>query len=117
MDNDSLTMTARRLMNDPRNIVFVSVVSLWEISIKSALSRPKMDPMPVSSAAALQDFEEAGFAVLPVSARHAVAVQDLPRIHGDPFDRLLIAQALEEPMRLLTHDVTVAAYSDTIIRF
>ena len=117
MDSDSLTRTARQMIDDPRNIVFVSVVSLWEISIKSALGRPRSDPMPVSSSAALQDFEEAGFIILPVSARHAIAVQDLPRLHGDPFDRLLVAQAIEEPMRLLTHDVTVARYSNSIIHF
>jgi PIN domain nuclease of toxin-antitoxin system len=117
MDDDSLTTSARRLIDDPRNTVFVSVVSLWEISIKSALRRPRSGAMPISSASAHQDFEEAGFDILPVSARHAIAVQDLPRIHGDPFDRLLIAQAFEEPLRLVTHDVTVANYGDTIIRF
>ncbi len=101
------------------NTVFVSVVSLWEIAIKSALRRTGAGAgaIPSSAAAALQDFDEAGFDILAVTARHAIAVQTLPVLHRDPFDRLLIAQALEEPMRFLTHDAAAAAYSDTIIRF
>ena len=54
--------------------------------------------------------------MLPVEAEHAVAVEALPALHQDPFDRILVAQALTEPMRLITHDATVARYSDTVIR-
>jgi PIN domain nuclease of toxin-antitoxin system len=62
-------------------------------------------------------FGEAGFATLDITAEHAAAVEDLPRLHGDPFDRLLIAQALIEPLRLLTHDAQVAAYGDMVLLF
>ncbi len=117
MEDDRLTMPMRQLINSPSNDVFVSVVTLWEISIKSALGRSGMGAMPISSADAVHEFDEAGFHILTVTARHAVAVQDLPRLHRDPFDRLLIAQAIEEPMRFVTHDAAVAAYSDTIIHF
>lgn len=72
--------------------------------------------MPVSSVDARRYFMESGFELLPLSAEHAVTVEQLPPIHADPFDRMLVAQALAEPMRLLTHDATVARYSDTIIR-
>ena len=56
-----------------------------------------------------------GFKLLAVQAEHTLGTEDLPAIHGDPFDRLLIAQALVEPMRLLTRDAVVKQYSDTII--
>jgi PIN domain nuclease of toxin-antitoxin system len=107
----------RDLIADPGNEVFVSAASLWEIAIKHALARGGLGAMPLSAEAALAYFGEAGYALLSVSARHVVAVEGLPRLHGDPFDRLLVAQALEEPLRLITHDATVAAYGETIICF
>lgn len=72
--------------------------------------------MPVSGSQALRHFMESGFRLLPVEAEHAVAVEALPSHHQDPFDRILVAQALVEPMRLVTHDALVALYSDTIIK-
>ncbi|MFM2328699.1 MAG: hypothetical protein RLZZ494_802, partial [Pseudomonadota bacterium] len=57
-----------------------------------------------------------GYRLLAIEAEHAVAVAGLPPHHQDPFDRLLVAQALTEPMRLMTHDAHVAAYSDTILK-
>lgn len=71
--------------------------------------------MPVSGAQALGYREEAGFLVLPVSGEHAAAVAQLPAHHADPFDRLLAAQALTEPLRLSTHGAMLARYSDTVI--
>ena len=71
--------------------------------------------MPVSGNEALHYFRQAGYRLLSIEPEHAVAVEGLIGHHQDPFDRLLVAQALAEPMRLLTHDATVARYSDTII--
>jgi PIN domain nuclease of toxin-antitoxin system len=71
--------------------------------------------MPVSSPEALRYFQESGYQLLPIEAEHAIAVEELPAHHQDPFDRLLVAQALVEPMRLLTHDPLVARYGDTIL--
>ena len=71
--------------------------------------------MPVSSQDALRYFRDSGYGFLPVEPEHAVAVEDLPAHHADPFDRILVAQALVEPMRLITHDAMVARYSNTII--
>jgi PIN domain nuclease of toxin-antitoxin system len=90
----------------------VSVASVWEIAIKHALGRGQM---PVSSQDAVRHFRQSGYRLLPVQAEHVVFVEELPFHHQDPFDRILIAQALTEPMRLLTHDSLVARYSDTII--
>ena len=93
--------------------IFVSNASLWEISIKHALGK---GGMPVSSAQALEAFARAGYRQLDIKAEHVVRVEGLPPIHRDPFDRLLVAQALSEPLTLLTRDPTLGKYSDALIR-
>ena len=111
--NDSkLSPYGRELISDPQNTVWVSSVNVWEISIKNSLNKKVL---PVSGKEALQYFRQAGYQFLPVEPQHTVLVEDLALHHQDPFDRLLIAQALSEPMRLITHDAKVARYSDTII--
>ena len=112
-----LPIAIRDLIEDPANDVAVSAVTVWEISIKHALARGRGDGIAVSGAQALTHFRDAGYGLIGVSAEHAAAVERLPPLHGDPFDRLLVAQALSEPLRLITHDATVAAYSDTVILF
>lgn len=97
----------------PRTSVWISVASVWEIAIKHALGR---GDMPVSSQDAVRYFRESDYRLLPIEVEHVVAVEGLPAHHQDPFDRILVAQALVEPMRLMTHDPVVARYSDTIIR-
>lgn len=90
-------------------VVCVSAASIWEIALKARLG--KLDADPVAVAAAI---ESSGFVELPVRAAHAAKVSDLPMIHHDPFDRLLVAQALTEPLRLLTRDPLLAGYSDLV---
>ncbi|WP_457354894.1 type II toxin-antitoxin system VapC family toxin [Roseateles sp. P5_D6] len=111
-DSPRLPARARELILAPGNTAWVSAASVWEISIKHSLGR---GDMPVSGAQALAYFEESGFQLLAVSGEHAAAVGELPAHHADPFDRLLAAQALTEPLRLLTHDATLARYTDTVI--
>jgi PIN domain nuclease of toxin-antitoxin system len=111
-DSPRLPAKARDLLLAPGNTVWVSAVSVWEISIKHALGR---GDMPVSGAQALAHFEASGFRLLSMSAEHAATVDSLAPHHADPFDRMLAAQALAEPLRLLTHDATLARYSDTVI--
>ncbi len=111
-DNPNLSAQARDLILAPRSAVWVSAVSVWEITIKHGLGR---GDMPVSGQNALRYFRQAGYRFLVLELEHAAAVETLPDHHQDPFDRLLVAQALVEPMRLLTHDTTIARYSDTII--
>jgi PIN domain nuclease of toxin-antitoxin system len=91
--------------------VWVSAASVWEIAIKHALGR---GDMPVSSALALQAFEDAGYRLLDITARHAAAVEALAPIHRDPFDRLLVAQAQTEPLILLTADAALAGYGQAV---
>ena len=111
-DDPKLTDNARELIQSPRTIVWISAVSLWEISIKHSLGKADM---PVSGQDALNYFRQAGYRLLAIEPEHAVAIENMQPIHHDPFDRLLVAQALLEPMRLMTHDATVARYSDTIM--
>lgn len=111
-DSPRLSDKARELIGSDKAAVWVSSASVWEIAIKHGLQR---GDMPLSGEHALRFFRAAGYRLLPVEPEHAAAIERLPAHHADPFDRLLIAQALHEPMRLLTHDRTVASYSDTVV--
>ncbi|MHB1883197.1 MAG: type II toxin-antitoxin system VapC family toxin [Acidithiobacillus sp.] len=104
---------ARDMIQSPRMTVWVSAANVWETAIKHALGR---GDMPVSSQDAVRYFQESGYRLLPIEAEHVVAVEELRAYHQDPFDRILVAQALVEPMQLMTHDPLVALYSDTIIK-
>ncbi|MES1201654.1 MAG: type II toxin-antitoxin system VapC family toxin [Pseudomonadota bacterium] len=106
----SLSKAARSLIADPGNDIFVSVASLWEIGIKHALKRKGAGAMRVSSTQAHKYFTSAGYLLLPITSDHACAVEALPALHSDPFDRMLVAQAKTEPLRLVTHDNDVVAY-------
>ena len=108
-----LAPRARQLILAADN-VFVSVASLWEIAIKHGL---RGGDMPISSAQALQAFVDAGYELLEIRPEHALAVEGLAAIHGDPFDRMLVAQALAEPLTLITSNAVVASYSPSILKF
>jgi PIN domain nuclease of toxin-antitoxin system len=114
-DDERLPPRARDLISDQANDVFVSAASVWEIAIKHALARGGPNDMPVSGADALRYFQDAGYELVDISPTDAAAVETLPMLHADPFDRLLIAQAVTVPFRLLTHDARVAMYSPSII--
>lgn len=90
--------------------VFVSSASIWEIAIKARLGKLTADLDALVAAIA-----RSGFAELPVRAAHAARVAALPMHHADPFDRLLIAQALTEPLHLLTADRALAPYSGLVV--
>tara|TARA_R110002049_G_scaffold84378_1_gene214691 strand:+ start:167 stop:553 length:387 start_codon:yes stop_codon:yes gene_type:complete len=111
-DSPRLPTAARERLLDSANTCWVSAASVWEIAIKHSLGR---DDMPLSGSQALEWFRESGFLLLDITPEHAAAAGSLPPLHADPFDRLLVAQALDEPLRLLTHDAQVARYSDSII--
>jgi PIN domain nuclease of toxin-antitoxin system len=106
-----LPPAARDLMADPGNKLFFSAVSIWEIAIKRSLGRPGFatDPRLVRSELLAQDYEE-----LPITSDHGVVVDGLAFIHKDPFDRLLVAQAMVEGVVLLTSDARIARYPGPI---
>lgn len=112
-DSPKLPLKARELIASPKTNVWISAASIWEIAIKHSLGR---GDMPISGQDALRYFSESGYRRLQIEAEHAIAVEGLPAHHSDPFDRILVAQALVEPMRLMTHDAMVALYSDTVIK-
>ena len=87
----------------------VSVASVWEVAIKFQLDR-----LPVAPGAFLGAARAGGFRLLPITPDHAAATVDLPRFHTDPFDRLLLAQARQEQLTLLTADAALAAYGPNV---
>jgi PIN domain nuclease of toxin-antitoxin system len=91
------------------NAVFFSVASLWEIAIKVSLGKLQADAPTIREAAI-----ENGFLELPILGQHALEVGGLPWHHRDPFDRLLVAQAAAEPMKLLTADAQLLAYGGQV---
>ena len=109
IDSEKLKSEARRIMLDATEI-FISAASIWEIAIKAKIGKLEGNPKDFASA-----ITDSGFSELMISARHTATVYDLPLYHRDPFDRLLIAQALSEPLRLLTADKILKQYSDLIM--
>ncbi len=112
VDSPRLSSRARELILAPATEVYVSAATIWEISIKFALGRGNM---PISGANAVDCFTRAGYFRLPMTWEHALAIESLPLLHADPFDRMLVAQSLSEPMILLTNDGTLSAYGDTVL--
>lgn len=116
VDPSRLPPRTRQALVNEANAVVVSAASLWEIAVKFRLRRGAPGDMPLSAADAALEFEAAGFELLTITPQHALTVADLPPIHADPFDRMLIAQARAEPLHLITRDAAVAAYGDGIER-
>ena len=106
-----LPKEARRLLEDPANEILFSAASLWEIVIKAALRKPDFKADVALLRPALT---EMGFAELAVSGAHAERLAGLPPIHKDPFDRMLVAQSLAEPLVLLTNDAALAGYGGVV---
>lgn len=106
-----LSSPARKLVSDPTNEPTFSVASIWEVALKHAkgLASFQVDPILLRNA-----LFQNGFTEIEVSGRHVVAISNLPVIHKDPFDRLLIAQAMVEGITLLTVDATIAKYPGPI---
>ena len=102
------------IIKDRNNELFFSAVSIWEIAIKRALRKPDFNVDPNG---AISDAAAMGFLELPVRAAAAAMVATLPAIHKDPFDRLLVAQAMSEPANLLTADRALEPYSALVKAF
>ena len=102
-----LSPRERGLIDDGE--VMVSAASIWEIGIKVAMGRLDCDPRQI-----LETIQPAGFEHLAVSGQHAVLAATLPRLHTDPFDRMLIAQAQAESALLVTRDTTLRAYGSFV---
>ena len=103
----------RDMIEESNGQVSVSVVAVWEIAIKHQLGRA--DAPPLSGYQAIVEFESAGFRLLDVTAAHAAFVERLPPLHADPFDRLMLAQAVMENMQFVTHDRRLAEYDVALL--
>lgn len=105
-NNPALPATARNLIADPNNTIFISAVTMWEIGLKQSIGKLTLPA----------NFEERlakeGFEALPLSAAHTRLIASLPWHHRDPFDRMLVAQAQAANLKLLTVDEMIAAYGD-----
>jgi len=106
-----LPQEARRLMQDPENEVLYSAASLWEIAIKAALRKADFRADVALLRPALV---EMGFKELSISGAHVERLPQLPHLHKDPFDRMLVAQSLAEPLVLLTNDSVLAGYGEGV---
>ncbi len=106
--DDRLPEATSRIIADPSSQVSISAVTVWELVIKERLGRLRLDGPAVE----LLPFaiERDGFAVLPVEMRHALGIASLPPIHGDPFDRMLVAQAMEDSLTLVTGERMLQTY-------
>ena len=111
-ENPKLPHKVKSLLLTPSFEVFVSAATIWEVAIKHSVNRGNM---PCSGSEARRFFIDAGYSLLAITDEHVVAIENLAPIHADPFDRIIVAQALSESLRLITHDENVAKYSESII--
>lgn len=108
---DQLPATARATLESAEQLPTFSVASLWEVAIKTSLARSDFQVNPLALRVGLL---QEGFRELAIGVEHVLAVQHLPWIHRDPFDRLLVAQASRERLTLLTVDRTLLGYGDWV---
>lgn len=108
-DNRSLSKQARDAIATTDNLIFVSVAVIWEIRIKQALGKLEIAPD------FLNILMQQGFEILSITTNHAYRVGDLPMHHRDPFDKMLIAQAMEEGLTIMTHDRIFKKYGIPIM--
>ncbi len=108
---DRLSAEARKIIDDLDNELLFSAASLWEVVIKRGLGR---DDFKVDARILRRGLLDNGYSELPIVSDHVVAVESLPTIHKDPFDRVLVAQATVEGITLLTTDSLVAQYPGPI---
>lgn len=102
--NKRLTSNYVALLRNPKTNIYISIASIWEMIIKQSLGRLKI-PSDLEG-----DLQKAGFHVLPIEISHILGLKTLPHIHKDPFDRMLVAQAGKENLRLITSDKKIAKY-------
>jgi PIN domain nuclease of toxin-antitoxin system len=108
---DRISLRGRKLIDDPRNELLFSAASLWEVAIKRGLGR---NDFQVDTRLLRRSLLDNGYNELPIVSQHVVAIESLPTIHRDPFDRILVAQVTVEGITLLTTDATVAKYPGPI---
>ena len=113
LDDAALSDMARTVIGDGRNEIFLSAASTWEIAIKAAKGRLELPDPPEKYVAERLSLHR--FSALPIEISHTLRVYDLPQIHADPFDRLLVAQSQLEGLPILTADAEIRRYQVDVI--
>ena len=104
-NSDELSLESEEIIDNPLNSIYVSAASLWEASIKIGLGK-----LDVSLGALLREVENAGFSIMQIESMYLQKLLELPKIHKDPFDRLIIATAMVEEMTLISIDENIQKY-------
>lgn len=102
-----LSKHQKEIIESSKNLKFISIASLWEISIKLSLNKLKL---PLDLKSFIQLIDQNGFLILPIELEHIIEISNLEFIHRDPFDRILIAQSVVEKLTLLTNDEDIVKY-------
>jgi PIN domain nuclease of toxin-antitoxin system len=113
-DHPALPDEARAVIEDEDNQLYFSVASMWEVVIKSSLGR---EDFQVDARVLRRSLIDAGYEELSIESHHAFEVATLPALHRDPFDRLLVGQAISEGIVLLTHDDQIKRYDLAPVRY
>ncbi|MCC2624893.1 MAG: hypothetical protein K0R14_766 [Burkholderiales bacterium] len=111
-DHPNLAKQAKELIIDGNNYVYFSTASIWEIMIKKRVSK-----LDINIKTFVADLYKMNIFELPIEIEHILKLEELPNHHKDPFDRILIAQALAEPVKLITHDQALLAYSPDLVLY
>lgn len=109
-DSRELVREARALIEAPDHLVYVSAASVWEVAIKAAIGKIRIDLAAFDAAVGASMFTP-----LSIAARHAIAAAQLPPLHRDPFDRMLVAQSQAEGLQIVTHDPVIARYGPALV--
>ncbi len=109
-DSHRLSSSARAIIGDTNNIIYVSSATIWEIAIKTSLKKLNLSVDEI-----LQTLQHSEYTQLPITFSHAAKVAELPYHHSDPFDRILIAQALTEELTLITCDDKITQYELSLL--
>jgi PIN domain nuclease of toxin-antitoxin system len=109
-DDGKLSENACRLIENPDNAIYVSHATIWEIQIKNMTGKLNTNVETLIQQLSVNNFQQ-----FPIHTNHILALAKLPPHHQDPFDRMLISQAISEPLHLITHDNHVSRYSESII--
>ena len=113
LDDPKSPAQARKWVDDTENEVFFSTASIWEVALLNSRKPPRF---PFTAADLRTSLLESGYTELPVTGQHASLVETLPRHHADPFDRMLVAQAIAEDCILATHDHVLPLYGEMVAK-
>lgn len=114
--SEKLSPEVLEVLNNPKNNIYYSVASMWEVSIKNQLNK-----LPISATLFMHYCEQSGFKKLPIDDRHVLSLETLELAeeninHKDPFDRMLLSQAKTNGMILITHDKKFSSYNESCIK-